>query len=248
MNPTATFRCCFRRLSSFWAVLWTLAPSLALAVAVPSSPRSREAVARVRPELEKALAAKGLALGAPVFLRLFKQTSELEVWIRGKQRFELFRTYPICTFSGELGPKQRTGDMQAPEGFYRIAPGQMNPSSSFHLSFDMGYPNTYDRAWGRTGSALMIHGNCVSIGCYAMGDPAIEEIWTLADAALRAGQPSIAVHAFPFRLDADRLEVNRASPWYPFWTNLKAGYDVFEQRHLPPQVSVRGKAYVISAP
>jgi murein L,D-transpeptidase YafK len=229
------------------ALLLVLGSSPAMTAEVPSSPRSREAADRVQPGLEKDLARKGLALGSPIFLRIFKDTSELELWVRGKERFELFRTYPICTFSGDLGPKQQAGDMQAPEGFYRITPRQMNPMSRFHLSFDLGYPNAYDQAWGRTGSALMIHGNCVSIGCYAMTDPSIEEIWTLAAAALRSGQGSIAVHIFPFRMTAERLEANRASEWFDFWSNLKEGYDRFEKERVPPQVSVRGRRYQVMA-
>ena len=145
---------------------------------IPTGPRLQEVIARVQPELEKALTAKGLRFGAPVFIRIFKKSRELEVWVEGNDaQFHLFETYPICTFSGDLGPKLKQGDMQSPEGFYFVRPGSLNPWSKFHLSFNLGYPNTYERLLKRTGSALMVHGDCVSIGCYAMTDEGIEEIY-----------------------------------------------------------------------
>lgn len=209
--------------------------------------RAQAAAARVRPALERDLAAQGLAFGAPVFMRVFKREAELELWVRAKDgAYRRFRTYPICTFSGALGPKRRQGDNQAPEGFYRVALGQLNPASQFHLSFNLGYPNAYDRAHGYTGDYLMVHGSCVSIGCYAMGDAAIEQIYTLAEAALRGGQRAFDVHAFPFRLDPAALAVERASPWHDFWSDLKAGYDAFERTHRPPTVGVADKRYVVS--
>jgi murein L,D-transpeptidase YafK len=139
----------------------------------------------------------------------------------------------------------RTGDNQAPEGFYRVAAGQLNPYSKYHLSFDLGYPNAYDRAWQRTGSALMVHGDCVSIGCYAMGDEGIEEIWTLLDAALRAGQPAVEVHVFPFRLTGEALKARKTDRWHAFWQELKPGYDAFEQNRVPPVISVHDKRYIV---
>ncbi len=212
----------------------------------PSSPRSREAVDRVRPLLAHDLAAKGLRYGAPIFIRIFKQASELELWVEGEQTFELFRTYRICDFSGGLGPKERTGDKQSPEGFYFVTPGQLNPSSRFHLSFNLGYPNAYDRHHGRTGSALMVHGDCVSIGCYAMTDAGIEEIYALADAALRGGQPYFRAHVFPFRLTPENMLEHRYSRWYRFWKNLQAGYDYFEKLGRPPVVDVQDGKYIFN--
>jgi murein L,D-transpeptidase YafK len=210
------------------------------------SPRSKAARARVTPELQKTLARKNLQLGAPVFIRIFKETSELEVWVSAAdKRYVLFRTYPICFYSGTLGPKLRVGDSQAPEGFYRVTAGKLNPYSNYHLAFDLGYPNAYDRAWQRTGSALMVHGNCVSIGCYAMGDSGIEEIYTLIDAALRAGQPAFEVHAFPFRLTDAALKPSKTNRWHAFWQELKTGYDAFEKTRVPPIIAVRDKHYVI---
>lgn len=213
------------------------------------SDRSQAAEARVKPALERDLQELGLRFGAPVFVRIFKREKELELWIEGDaQRFVLFRSYPICTYSGELGPKQREGDNQAPEGFYRVSAAQLNPQSSYHLSFNLGFPNAYDRAHSRTGSFLMVHGSCVSIGCYAMGDDAIEEIYTLAAAALNSGQAAFEVHAFPFRLEAASLASENASPWHAFWSEMQPAYDSFEQVRRPPRIDVRERHYSIMEP
>jgi murein L,D-transpeptidase YafK len=184
-------------------------------------------------------------MGAPVFIRIFKEESSLELWLqeRSSGKFKLLSQYPICYFSGDLGPKQRTGDGQSPEGFYSVPPGSLNPYSDYHLSFNLGYPNAFDRAKGRTGSALMVHGGCVSIGCYAMTDDGIEEIYTLASAALRDGQSAFQVHIFPFRMTSANLARHRHSEWLDFWSNLKEGYDLFERDQLPPRVTVRGGRY-----
>jgi murein L,D-transpeptidase YafK len=214
--------------------------------AVSGQSRPEKAASRVTPGLQRDLRTLGLDLGAPAFIRLFKREGELELWLGGKDgRYQLFRTYPICSYSGQLGPKRRQGDNQAPEGFYRVARGQLNPASRYHLAFNLGYPNAYERAHGYTGDFLMVHGNCVSIGCYAMGDAAIEEIYTVVDAALRAGQPAFDVHAFPFRLDDAALSAERDSPWFDFWSELKPGYDAFERARQPPRVSVRDRRYRI---
>ncbi|MCC6597937.1 MAG: murein L,D-transpeptidase [Alphaproteobacteria bacterium] len=187
-----------------------------------------------------------LQLGAPVFLRVFKQENVLEAWIQDKKtgRYTLYKTYPICRFSGNLGPKLAEGDKQAPEGFYLVGPEQMNPQSQFHLAFNLGYPNAYDRAQGRTGSALMIHGGCQSTGCFAMTDPAIEDVYLLLDNALRQGQTYVNVHIFPFRMTEENMQLFTDSQWYGFWQNLKAGYDAFEATHIPPLVGVEEARYV----
>lgn len=216
------------------------------ALQVPSNQRSTDAIARVKPGLTAALAAKNLRFGSPIYIRIFKAERELELWVANGGQFVLFRTYPICAFSGELGPKLREGDQQSPEGFYTVRPGQLNPASSYHLSFDLGYPNAYDRANGRTGSALMVHGKCISIGCYAMTDGFIEEIYAMADAALRNGQSAFQVHAFPFRMEPEKLRPYQDSPWHSFWLELKVGYDAFKQNRRPPVVTVRAGRYVIT--
>jgi murein L,D-transpeptidase YafK len=213
---------------------------------VPSSPRSREAVSRVEPRLISELRSRGLTLGSPLFVRIFKDEEELEVWIKHLRTYKLFKTYRICTFSGDLGPKLREGDRQSPEGFYEVRPLQLNPSSAYHLSFNLGFPNRYDRANGRTGSALMVHGSCVSIGCYAMGDRSIEEIYALADAAFRAGHPKFDVHIFPFRPTAPNMRRHRGSRWFTFWSDMKVAYDLFERHRRTPLIDVRNRRYVIT--
>jgi len=216
--------------------------------AVPTSPRAARAEQDAMLRLTPRLQAQHLSLGAPVCLRIFKEQKVLEVWLRDASgRFRMFASYPICAFSGDLGPKLVRGDGQSPEGFYALRPASLNPSSSYHLSFDLGYPNAYDRAHGRTGSALMVHGNCVSIGCYAMTDPVIEEIWTCLATAFRAGQREIQVQVFPFRMTADALDRRRDHKWYGFWLNLKQGHDLFDRTGVPPRVEVLGGEYRYTA-
>ena len=212
----------------------------------PLSPRAEAAIQRVRPGLEVELEKQGLAWGSAVFIRVFKESRKLEVWVWNQDRYLLFKTYPVCYFSGDLGPKLREGDLQAPEGFYRVTADLMNPWSRFHLSFNLGYPNRFDRAKGRTGGLIMVHGNCVSTGCFAMTDPVIEEIYALVDASLRKGEKSVPVHVFPFRLEQPRLEKEKDHRWIGFWRNLKEGYDYFETHQKPPAVSVLNGRYAFN--
>jgi len=213
----------------------------------PGGPaRAKAAAGRVRPELERALAEKGLRFGDPVFLRGFKEEGELEMWVRNRKtkKYDLFRTWKVAAASGAPGPKLTEGDRQVPEGFYFVPPAAMKPDSAFHLAFNVGFPNAYDREHGRTGSFIMIHGNRVSIGCLAMTDEKIEEIYTLCDAALKKGQPYFRVNLFPFRMTPERLEREAGSQWHDFWMNLREGYDLFERTHLPPQAEVSKGRYV----
>lgn len=184
-------------------------------------------------------------VGDPIFIRIFKEESMLEVWIKPEHEYVLFKKYPICAYSGHLGPKLKEGDKQAPEGFYSVKTNQLNPNSSYHLSFNLGYPNKYDRAHGRTGSYLMVHGECVSIGCYAMTNPKIEEIYKLVEEALKSGQTSVPVHAFPFYMGDTNMAEHEESRWYEFWMELKEGYDYFEAEKLPPSIKVENKIYTI---
>jgi murein L,D-transpeptidase YafK len=194
--------------------------------------------------LEARLTEQDVALGAPIFIRIFKLESELELWVEKYGRFVRFATYPICLWSGRLGPKIREGDRQAPEGFYTVATEQLNPESRWHRSFNLGFPNAFDRAHGRNGSFLMVHGGCGSIGCYAMTDPVVDEIWRLVTAALDKGQAQFAVHVFPFRMTERNLRLRRGYQWESFWADLKRGYDLFEQAKVPPAVSVCNGRYV----
>lgn len=215
------------------------------ATPLPGPERAKAAADRVKPELERALKEKGLHFGDPVFLRAFKEENLLELWVRNREtkKYELFRTWPIARQSGVLGPKLAEGDGQVPEGFYFVPPAGMKPDSTFHLAFNIGYPNEYDQAHGRTGTFIMIHGNQVSIGCLAMTDPKIEEIYTLCDAALRGGQAYFRVHVFPFRMSTERMDKEHANEWYGFWQELKQGYDYFEREKAPPEVSVENGRY-----
>ncbi len=197
--------------------------------------------------LDERLAEKGLKRGAPVFIRIFKQEFELELWMQKGERFVHFATYPVCRYSGGLGPKLQQGDRQAPEGFYTVSRAQLNPNSRWHRSFNLGYPNAFDAAHGRTGDFLMVHGGCGSIGCYAMTNPVIDEIWALVTAALDGGQPRFAVHAFPFRMTDWRMAAYAGSEWAPFWADLKRGHDLFEAERIPPVVSVCARRYAVEA-
>lgn len=220
--------------------------AFAHAEAVPETPRSRAAYAAQEAALGDALAAKGLALGAPVFLQITKQPAQLTAYVAdGSGRFETFRSWPVCAVSGGLGPKMKEGDFQAPEGFYKVKPEQMNPASNYHLSFNLGYPNAFDRANGRTGSFLMVHGSCASVGCFAMTDPAIEEIWTLMQAAFAGGQSAVDVHIFPFPMTDANMASHSASEHAAFWQSLKPAWTRFAETGRVPPVSVRAGAYQV---
>lgn len=215
---------------------------------IPSSLRSRNAIQRVQPNLKCEFEEKKLQYGAPIFIRVFKESKELEVWVKSDGKFELFKTYEICTYgSGTLGPKTRQGDGQAPEGFYFVTPQRLNPVSNFHLSFNLGYPNKYDRINKRTGGDLMVHGSCVSIGCYAMTDDGIEKIYAIADAAFHGGQSFFRVHILPFKMNKENMEKHKESKWIEFWNNLKEGYDFFEKNKIPPNVEVSNKKYIFES-
>lgn len=193
------------------------------------------------------LASAGFALGDPAFIRIFKREARLELWLGGEGRFQLFRSYPICTFSGELGPKLREGDRQSPEGFYRVARRQLNPFSRHHLAFNLGFPNAFDRQHGRTGSALMVHGGCSSIGCYAMTDEKIDEIYALVEAAIAGGQGEVDVHIFPFRMTSEALAAERGHPAASFWANLADGFRRFEASGVPPSIAACDGVYRFGA-
>jgi murein L,D-transpeptidase YafK len=164
-----------------------------------------------------------------MLIRIYKKEAELEVWKRSTSgRFIHLKTFPICRWSGQLGPKLKEGDRQTPEGFYAVTPSQMNPRSKHYLSFDTGFPNAYDRAHSATGSALMVHGTCSSAGCYAMTDTGISEIYALMREAFRGGQKAVQLQAYPFRMTAENLVRHRLDPNIAFWRQLKEGSDRFE--------------------
>ncbi|MEN3941273.1 L,D-transpeptidase family protein [Prosthecobacter sp. SYSU 5D2] len=208
---------------------------------------AEERLAHVKNRVQKPLATelekKGLKLGAPAFLRIFKESDEMELWLQEGRQWKLFRTYPIAAMSGDLGPKMKEGDGQAPEGFYAVTKAGLNPKSTFHLSFNIGYPNDYDRHHGRTGSFIMVHGNEVSIGCFAMTDPVIEEIYLVVEAALNEGQAEVPVHSFPFRMTGERLTEAADHPAASFWKELLPVYLAFQPDKPLPQVYHRAGQY-----
>src|SRR5436190_15592527 len=200
------------------------------------------------PQMLAQLERKHMPINSPILIRLFKEESEAEVWKQDTSgRFALLKTYPICRWSGELGPKMREGDRQAPEGFYTVRSGQMNPNSREYLSFDIGYPNAYDRAYGRTGGDIMMHGGCSSAGCYAMTDEQVAEIYALARESFDGNQRSFQVQAYPFRMTPLNLVKHIDNPNMPFWRMLKEGNDHFEVTNLEPKVAVCERRYVFDA-
>ena len=202
----------------------------------------------VSPKLIAAINEKDMDLQSPILVRLFKQEAELEVWKQDRSgRFTLLKTYPICRWSGDLGPKVREGDRQAPEGFYSISPAQMNPQSAYYLSFNTGYPNAFDRALGRTGSQLMVHGDCSSRGCYAMTDEQIAEIYALGRESFFGGQKAFQLQAYPFRMTPMNMAKHRNNPNMSFWKMIKEGYDHFEITRQEPKVDFCEKKYVFDA-
>jgi len=202
----------------------------------------------VPPKLIAEMVEKDMDLQSPILVRLFKQEAELEVWKQDRSgRFALLKTYPICRWSGDLGPKVREGDRQAPEGFYNISPAQMNPQSAYYLSFNTGFPNAFDKALGRTGSQLMVHGDCSSRGCYAMTDEQIAEIYSLGRESFFGGQKSFQLQAYPFRMTPINMAKHRNNPNMPFWKMIEEGYDHFEVTRREPKVDFCEKRYVFDA-
>ncbi len=215
---------------------------------LPGPQRAAVAVERATPKVTARLRALGASLGDPVFIRAYKQEKRLYLYVQpgGTGRFVEFASWPICAASGVLGPKKAEGDKQVPEGVYGVTPEAMNNASSYHLSMNVGYPNAFDQALGRTGSFIMIHGRCESVGCLAMTDPVIEDIWTLVSAAHRAGQDKVDVHIFPFVLSVKALESHTQSEHLAFWTDLMAIQNAFDTNGLPPRVTINAGRYGVA--
>ena len=240
------------------ALLWTLLLS-ALALAGASTPAlcfgedagqspGAATTDELSPEMLALLRRKNMPLHSPILIRVFKEEAELEVWKQDSGgRFQMVKTYPICRWSGDLGPKLHEGDRQAPEGFYTITTELMNPNSNYYRAINTGFPNSFDKANDRDGSFLMIHGDCSSSGCYAMTDEQIGEIFALARGSLDGEQGAFQVQAYPFRLTPANLARHRTSPHLAFWKMLKVGNDHFETSHLEPRVDVCDHRYVFDA-
>jgi murein L,D-transpeptidase YafK len=234
------------------AMSFALVGAAALIVAACSEdgrlPSNSRHYVALSPQIEQAMAEKGMNARQPILLRAYKKESELEVWKQNASgEYELLKTYPMCRWSGQLGPKKNEGDRQVPEGFYSITPQLLNPNSSFYLSFNIGYPNAFDRAHGRNGSHIMVHGACSSRGCFSMTDEQIADIYALAREAFGGGQKAIQLQSFPFRMSAQNLARYRADEHMPFWKNLKEGHDHFDVTKREPQVSVCARRYVFNA-
>lgn len=189
-------------------------------------------------KLDQRLAEKGLAKGSAIFVRIFKATSELELWMQKGEAFVLLDTYPICHWTGSVGPKLKEGDRQSPEGFYSVTDRQTRLVGRWQRAFNLGFPNLHDQLNKRTGSFILIHGGCSSIGCFAMTEQVQDEIYELAAAALKRGQGRFHVHVFPFRMTDAAMAENAEHAWSPFWRELKPAYDSFERTRVPPRVGV----------
>ena len=235
-------------LPSRFAILGALAAAVGLSACNDGSSLSNRSLAPIPSETLALMSEKGVEKDSPVLIRAFKKESEFEVWkMRPDGSYVHLKTYPICRWSGQLGPKTREGDRQAPEGFYSIAPGQLNPNSSYYLSFNVGYPNAYDRAHGYSGGTIMVHGVCSSAGCFSMTDRQIAEIYAIARTSLNAGQPAIQMQSYPFHMTAENLARHRLDPNIGFWRQLKEGNDYFEVTKQEVAVGVCGKHYVFGA-
>lgn len=225
-----------------------LAASLTLALAACQDGNLTQGSTRhlqpIPPAATALMSAKGMSKDDPILIRAYKKESELEIWKRGSSgKYALLKTYPVCRWSGQLGPKTREGDRQVPEGFYTVTPAQMNPNSAYYLSFDTGYPNAYDRSLGRSGGDIMVHGSCSSRGCFAMTDQSIAEIYAIAREAFASGQRSFQFQSYPFRMTAQNLAKHRLDPNIAFWKNLKEGADTFEITKEEVQVTVANHRY-----
>jgi murein L,D-transpeptidase YafK len=206
------------------------------------------AMKELSPQTLALLEQKHMPKDSPILVRIFKEESELEVWKQDTTgRFQILKVYPICRWSGDLGPKVHEGDRQAPEGFYAITPDLMNPNSNYYLAINTGFPNTYDKANGRSGALLMIHGDCSSRGCYAMTDEQIGEIYSLGRESFLGGQHAFQIQAYPFRMTPLNMARHRTNPNMAFWKMLKEGNDHFEATHLEPKIDVCNRHYVFDA-
>ena len=225
-------------------------PSAVLALAVSAAPGKADvakSLAPIPPATVALMTAKHTTTAAPLVIRTYKKEAELEVWkLNAEGRYVYIKTFPICRWSGQLGPKHHAGDRQTPEGFYPIGPKQMNPNSHYYLSFDTGFPNAYDKAHGATGSAVMVHGTCSSMGCFAMTDKEVGEIYAIARDALRGGQPAFQMQAYPFHMTAKNMALYRSDANIAFWNQLKEGSDRFESTGELLQTSVVAGRYAFA--
>jgi murein L,D-transpeptidase YafK len=237
----------FSRVPMFAALAFTLA-GLGACTEEGALPRNGRHYVAISMETQQLMRDKNMRTHAPILIRTFKKDSELEVWKQDSSgKMALLKTYPMCRWSGQLGPKIKEGDRQVPEGFYAVTPGAMNPNSSYYLSFNVGYPNQLDRQLGRNGAHIMVHGDCSSMGCFAMTDGQVSDIYGVVREAFAGGQTQIQLQSFPFRMTADNLAKYRNDQHMPFWKNLKQGHDTFDVAKQEPKVSICGGKYAFNA-
>ena len=232
-------------LKTFCTPIWACMASLVLAGCQDSF--SHRSQAPIPTETLALMSQIGTDQDAPMLIRAYKKEAELEIWkMRSDGHYVRLKTYPMCRWSGQLGPKTREGDRQVPEGFYSITPAQMNPNSNYYLSFNVGYPNQLDRALGHTGGAIMVHGACSSAGCFSMTDAQIAEIYAIARSSFDGGQQAIQMQSFPFRFTAENLAKHRLDPNMAFWEQLREGSDHFDVTNQEPKVAFCGRHYVFN--
>lgn len=232
----------------------TMLVGIVLASELTSEDRVSAAIKNVDRKLTTMYRSAGIKSSSPLlYIRAFKREAALEVWASDKagDKFKLLATYAVAAQSGVLGPKRKEGDRQVPEGFYVI--DRFNPQSRFHLSLGINYPNASDRILSdkqRPGGDIFIHGDRKSIGCLAMTDPIIEEIYVLALRARQGGQRQIRVDIFPFRMTvATTRAMSTTSPnLAEFWKPLALAYQGFEKSRLVPKFKVlKSGAYEVSS-
>jgi murein L,D-transpeptidase YafK len=243
-----------RRILRHIPLLFVATVALLMSVAIFNPGQFRHAINQIFPRdppkpIALRLQTRGFKLGQPVLVRIFKEESELEIWMKRNATFEKVFTYPICKWSGSLGPKMQEGDKQSPEGFYFASKKQLLPTSRHHRAINTGFPNSFDQSLGRTGTVLMIHGSCTSIGCYAMTHPGIDDIYTIVEEAMGAGQDAVPMHLFPFRMTEKNLARHTEHSAIAFWRNLAEGDALFAASRLPPDVwACNGKYHFANAP
>ncbi|MEQ1653308.1 MAG: murein L,D-transpeptidase family protein [Hyphomicrobium sp.] len=226
------------------AAVVAISAAMAATNAVAAEPAAAKPISS---DIQTLIKTRAIAPSAPIYIRVFKEESELEVWkARNDGRYVAIKTYPICKWSGTLGPKQALGDHMAPEGFYGFTSAGLKPDSKYHLALNVGYPNALDRALGRSGDFIMIHGQCVSVGCFAMTNDLIEEIYALARESLEGGAERVPVHIFPFRMTATNIKRHADHPATLTWGPLKEAFNDFSRTQEPPRIGVCGSRYVVN--
>ena len=225
----------FRRVCGILGALVFCLALCADAKAASLIDKSPSSIAAVKEGLlTEEFAARGLKLGSPVFLRVYKQSSKMEVWVAQGPRYALFKTYRICRWSGGLGPKMFEGDRQSPEGLYHITAEDLIVNPRWHRAMNINYPNRFDVVNGRGGSGILIHGKCGSVGCFAIQDNNVEEVYDAVRAALQNGQVSIPVLALPFSFATYAPAVEDTLRLNEFWSDLRRADILFNRDRVPP--------------